>query len=493
MRQYDAVVVGSGPNGLSAAICLARAGLSVVLYEAKDTVGGGLRSEELTLPGFVHDVCSAVHPLAKGSPFFSTLPLQEHGLSWIDSPLVLAHPFTDGSCAVLETSIERTAKRLFKDSAAYERIVGPLAAHWGDLSKDILAPLGMQRHPLLLARFARYALQPATRFMRTYFQTDAMRALFAGLAAHSVLDLDRCITSSFGLVLMLLAHTAAWPIAQGGSKNIAKALASYFTSLGGTIVTDATIESLDELSQHRLVLLDVGPKQFVQMAGRHLSDKSRRRFEAFRYGPGVYKIDWALSDPIPWKARECREAATVHVCGSWQEVVESEKCVWEGRCSSSPFVLVSQPSLFDPTRAPSKRHTAWAYCHVPHGSDADYRDVIEASIERMASGFKECILAAHVRKASEQESYNANLVGGDITGGVQDLYQLFTRPIVQRIPYRTPIKGVYLCSASTPPGGGVHGMCGFWAAHYALKDFGCVCKQSIEHFVRREKSDLASV
>ena len=453
----EAVVVGSGPNGLTAAICLAKAGLRTTVIEAEPTVGGGTRSSELTLPGFIHDVCSAVHPFAVSSPAFASFPLKEHGLEWIQPPVPVAHPLDDGTAAVPTMDL----------SAAYRRVMTPLAAHWPQLAREILGPFfHLPAKPFLLARFGAMALWPATMAARTFFPTEQGRALFAGMAAHSVLPLESLATAAFGWLFSITAHAVGWPVPRGGSQSIANALASYFESLGGRIVTKTRIRSLAELGGASPVLLDVTPRQLLDIAGSQLPHSFCRKLEKFRYGPGVFKIDWALSGPIPWKAGECTQAGTVHVGGTLDEVAASERAPSEGSICERPFVLLAQPSLFDSTRAPEGKHTAWAYCHVPNGSAADMTDRIEAQVERFAPGFCARVLARRTFTPAELEQHNANLIGGDITAGSNDLRQVVFRPT--RMLYRTPLKGVYLCSASTPPGGGVHGMCGFNAARIAL-------------------------
>jgi len=463
-----AYVIGSGPNGLTAAITLAQAGVSTTVLEAQSSIGGGTRSAALTLPGFTHDLCSAVHPLALSSPAFASFPLADHGLQWIHSPAALAHTLADGSAVLLETSIEKTALRLGRDRAIYGRLMEPLTTRWKDLGQDILAPLHIPHHPFLLARFGLLALWPAASAARTFFAEKETQALFAGLAAHSFLPLEKPVSAAFGWVLALAAHAVGWPIPRGGSQRIADALASYFQSLGGRIVTNQTVRSLEDVKGANMVLCDITPRQLLSIAGEKLSDSFCRKLEAYRYGPGVFKMDWALSAPIPWKAPECARAATVHIGGTLEDVAASERAPWEGRVHDRPFVLLAQPSLFDPTRAPPGRHTAWAYCHCPNGSTADLSERIEAQIERAAPGFRATILARHRMASADLEKHNANLVGGDINGGVQDLGQLFLRPT--RHLYRTPVKGLYLCSSSTPPAGGVHGMCGYYAAQAALQD-----------------------
>jgi len=464
----EAFVIGSGPNGLTAAIILARAGIPTTLFEAQSVVGGAMRSAELTLPGFLHDVCSAIHPMALSSPAFASFPLRDHGLTWIQPPLPVAHPFDDGSAAVLERSLEESCARLGPDGIAYGNIVRPWIEHWTELCAEILQPL-MHRpsHPLLLARFGLAALSPATSAARK-FRTESARSLFAGLAGHSVLPLEMLGSASFGWVLAVIAHVAGWPIPSGGSQQIANALASYFTTLGGKIRLGVRIQSLDELASGGLVLCDVTPRQFIDIAGNRLPSDFQRQLRRYRYGPGVFKLDWALSAPIPWKARECTQAGTIHVGGTLAEIAASERAAWEGRIEERPFLIVTQSSLFDDRRAPAGRQTAWAYCHIPNGSTVDMTERMENQIERFAPGFRDCILARHAFNPAALQEHNENLIGGDITGGAQDLRQLLFRPT--RLLYRTPLENVYLCSSSTPPGGGVHGMCGYNAARLALAD-----------------------
>ncbi len=463
-----AYVIGSGPNGLTAAITLARAGIRTTVLEAQPTIGGGTRSAALTLPGFVHDVCSAVHPMALSSPAFRSFPLGAHGLEWIHSPAEVAHPLDDGSAAVLYRSVDETARNLGRDERAWHRAIGPLVAHWDGLSSDILGPLRFPSNPLMFARFGLLAPWSATLSARLLFSTPAARALFAGVAAHSVLRLEDPLSSAVGWVLTLAGHAVGWPIPRGGSQAIADALASYFQSLGGEIVTNTEVTSLNELGDAGIILGDITPAQLLSIAGERLPANYRRALQKYRYGPGVFKIDWALSGPIPWKAPKCAQAATVHLGGTLEEIAASERAPWDGQIDQHPFVLLAQPSLFDPSRAPTGKHTAWAYCHVPNGSVMDVSERLEAQVERFAPGFRALILARSVMNTTALESHNANLRGGDINGGAQSLSQFFTRPT--RSLYRTPVRGLYLCSSSTPPGGGVHGMCGYHAARWALAD-----------------------
>jgi len=465
------IVIGSGPNGLAAGITLARAGCSVLVIEAKDTVGGGTRSARLTLPGFVHDVCSAIHPLAVASPFFCTLPLADHGLEWIHPPAPLAHPLDDGTAVVLEHSIEATGETLGPDANAYRQLMAPLVARWDQLAVDLLGPLPLPpRHPLILARFGLRAIRSARGLANSQFQGERARALFAGMAAHSMLPLEQGLSAAFGLTLGIAGHAVGWPFPHGGSQRIADALASYLRSLGGEIVTGWGVESIDELPPARATLFDVTPRQLLHIAGHRLPRGYRRRLARYRYGPGVFKIDWALDGPIPWKAEACQRAGTVHLGGTLEEIAASERAVWRGEHPEKPFVLLAQHSLFDPTRAPAGKHTAWGYCHVPPSSTFDMTGRIEAQIERFAPGFCDRILARHTMSPARLEQYNPNYIGGDINGGVQDLWQHFTRPAPRLVPYRTPARGLYICSSSTPPGGGVHGMCGYHAARVVLRD-----------------------
>ena len=467
-KSHSAYVIGSGPNGLTAAVTLAKAGIAVTVLEAAPIIGGGARSGELTLPGFVHDIGSAVHPMAVASPVLRTFPLHQHGLSWIQPPVPLAHPLDDGSAAVLAGSLEETAWRLESDGSSYRRTMGPLLERWQDLFSDILSPLGFPKHPLLLARFGMLAAWPATWVARVLFSTTPAKALFAGLVAHSVLPLETLISASFGWVLGLTAHAVGWPIPRGGAQLISNALASYFESLGGRIVTGTEVTSLDELQDAELVLCDVTPRQLLKIAGSKLPAGYSRKLQNYRYGAGVFKLDWALDSPIPWRAADCSRAGTVHLGGTLEEIAASERAPSRGTVSDRPLVILTQPSLFDASRAPAGKHTAWAYCHVPNGSRVDMTERIESQVERFAPGFRNTILARSVMAPGDLERYDANLVGGDIGGGVQDLGQMFLRPNAGL--YRTPRKGLYLCSSSTPPGGGVHGMCGYNAALAAIKD-----------------------
>ncbi len=469
MSGYDAIIVGSGPNGLAAGITLARQGWHVLLLEAKETVGGGMRTAELTLPGFHHDICSAIHPLGMGSPFFKDLPLAEYGLRWIQPDLPLAHPFDDGTAVAAHQSLAETADRLGNDGPTYRRLFAPLVSDWHKIAREFLGPLRLPRHPLTMAQFGLRALWPTTALARALFRTEEARALFAGLAAHSIMPLEWPLTAAFGLMLGTLAHKVGWPLPQGGSQAIADALAAYLTDLGGEIATHHEVKSLAELPPARAVLLDVTPRQLLQIAGVALPPGYRRQLQRYNYGPGVFKVDWALSEPIPWRAKACRRAGTVHLGPTLAEMALSERLIWRGEVAERPYVIVTQQSLFDDTRAPAGQHTGWAYCHVPHGSTQDMTAVIEQQIERFAPGFRDTILARHTMNTQDFQRYNPNYVGGDINGGVQNWRQLFTRPVPRLNPYTTPLPNLFLCSSATPPGGGVHGMCGYHAARAVLR------------------------
>lgn len=468
-RDYDAIVVGSGPNGLAAGITLQQAGLSVLLVEAKDTIGGGLRSAELTLPHFVHDVCSAIHPLAAGSPFFQTLPLKEYGLEWIYPEIAAAHPFDDGRAVALHSSIEQTAQGLGQDEKSYLKLMKPLVKDWPRIAADVLAPLHFPKHPLDMARFGLKALTAAVHLSKRFYTKEA-KGLWAGMAAHSLQPLSNAATSAIGLVLMATGHSIGWPIPKGGSNAIAHALASYFVSLGGTIETNFYVHSLSQLPSSHAVLFDVTPKQLLQIAGHQFSSFYKWQLKRYRYGMGVFKIDWALDGPVPFTASACRQAGTVHLGNTLEEIVASEQLTSKGKHPEKPFVLLAQQSLFDTLRAPDGKQTAWAYCHVPNGSEVDMAERIEKQVERFAPHFRDRIMGRHVMNTAQMEAYNPNYIGGDINGGIIDIRQLFTRPALRLSPYKTSAKGIYICSSSTPPGGGVHGMCGYHAAKRALKD-----------------------
>ena len=465
---YDAVVVGSGPNGLAAAIALAQEGYGVLVLEATATPGGGTRTSEMTLPGFQHDVCSALHPLAVGSPFLSRLPLEAHGLEWIHPSYPVVHPLDDGAAVVLERNVAATAERLRDDARAYRRLFTPLVRDWSKVAAGAMGPLRLPRNPVAMARFGLRGLRSTRSLADGWLRTDRARALFAGIAAHSVTPLEFRGSAAAGLVLQTAGHAVGWPLPKRGAQSIADSMVSYLSSLGGEVACGVRVDSLVDLPESRVVLLDIGARQFLWMARDGLPRSYRQRLEAFQYGPGVFKMDWALDGPIPWTASESAEAGTVHIGGALEEIAEAEAAVWRGEHPEKPFVLLAQPSVFDPTRAPSGKHVAWAYCHVPNGSDVDMTARIEAQVERYAPGFKRRVLARSVMTPRDMETYNPNYVGGDIAGGANTLRQLFARPVSPFSPYNTPIDGVFLCSASTPPGAGVHGMCGYWAAQSAL-------------------------
>jgi len=470
MRAGQTVVVGAGPNGLAAAIVLARAGRDVLVLEAEETVGGGSRSAELTLPGFVHDVCSAVHPHPLASPFLRELPLAEHGLELVHPGAPLAHPLDDGTAVMLERSMDATADSIGgPDAKAYRRLMEPLVAQAEPLLGELLGPLRPPRHPLTMGRFGLSGLRSAEGLARARFEGPRARALFAGVAAHSILRLDERTTAAVALVLMITGHAVGWPLARGGSQHVADALAGVLRSLGGEIATGRRVDSVDELDAAAAVLLDVTPRQVLALAGHRLPGRYRRALGRFRYGPGVFKLDWALDGPIPWRAPECARAGTVHLGGTFEEVAASEAAIAAGDHPARPYVLLAQPTVCDPSRAPEGKHTAWAYCHVPNGSTVDMTAAVEGQIERFAPGFGERVLGRAAMNAREIEAYNPNYVGGDFIGGRMDLRQLFTRPVARPVPYTTPDPRLFICSSSTPPGGGVHGMCGYFAAKAALR------------------------
>jgi phytoene dehydrogenase-like protein len=461
----DAVVVGAGPNGLAAAIALARAGRSVRVLEAADTIGGGSRSAELTLPGFVHDICSAVHPHPLASPFLRELPLAEHGLELVQPELALAHPLDDGTAVAFDRSIEVTAASIGgADGDAYRKLMEPVVHDAEKLLPAILGPLRPPRHPLALARFGLLGLRSAQGLAKR-FDGPRARALIAGNAAHSMLPLDASPTGAVALVLMLTGHAVGWPVARGGSQKVADALASMARSHGAEIVTGHRVERIDELDDAGVVLFDLTPRQIVAIAGHRLPPRYRNALERYRYGPGVFKLDWALDGPIPWTATESRRAGTVHIGGTFEEIAASER----GDGGQRPYVLLSQPTVCDPSRAPAGKHVGWAYCHVPAGSTEDMTAAIEGQVERFAPGFRDRILSRACMNAAEMEAYNPNYVGGDINGGLMDLRQLFARPVARPVPYTTPDERLFICSSATPPGGGVHGMCGYFAAQAALR------------------------
>ncbi len=468
MAEPDAVVVGSGPNGLCAAIVLAQAGRRVVIFEARDALGGGARSAELTLPGFIHDVASAVHPFGPVSPMFQSVPLASLGFEWIEPPVMFAHPYDEGPAALVSRSIDATAASLGVDEIAYRELVGRFVESWPRLRRLVLGPLVIPRDPLRALRFALDALQPAAGLARRRFRSAGARGLFAGVAAHGMLPLERTPSAAFGLVLTGLAHIAGWVIPRGGSQRLTDALVAYVRSLGAEIVTGAEITSVDDLPPARAILCDLSPRPLLRIAGHRFPPWYRRKLERYRYGMAAFKVDWALDAPIPWRDPSCARAGTVHLGGTLEEIALAERETFAGRHPERPFLIVVQPTLFDPARAPAGRHTAWAYCHVPNGSTVDMLPRIEAQIERFAPGFRDRVLARSVMAPADLERVNANLVGGDIAAGATDWRQLVARPTWRW--YSTPARGIYICSASTPPGVGVHGMCGYFAARRALRE-----------------------
>ena len=468
--KYDAIVVGSGPNGFAAAITMQRAGLSVLLIEEKETPGGGMRSAELTLPGFIHDICSAVQPLAADSSVFKQFGLNQFGLEYLKPAYALAHPFDDGTAAILQSSVELTSGKFGIDADNYKKIFSVLVDEWASVSSAFLGPLHLSIYSNAKAKFAWYALSSGVHFAKQQFNTSRVQSLFAGLAAHSMLPLNKLTTSSIAIVLNILAHINGWPLPKGGAQQITNALINCFKKAGGEVQTGFKVTSLKELPEARVILLDLTPAQLLSLAGEKFSSLYKWQLQNYKYGAGVFKIDWALSEQVPFKNHECRSAATVHLGGTLQEIYNSEVCASKNQQAVKPFVLFVQPGVVDTSRAPEGKHTAWAYCHVPNGSTVDMTESIEKQVERFAPGFKDCILARSVMNTHDMESYNANYIGGDINGGAAVASQIFTRPVLRVSPYRTSAKGIYICSSSTPPGGGVHGICGYYAARRSLKD-----------------------
>lgn len=467
---YDAVVVGSGPNGLAAAITLQQRGLQVLLLEAKGTPGGGMRTAELTLPGFHHDVCSAIHPMGAASPFLRSLPLQDFGLEYMYPEVLAAHPFDDGRAGALYSSMETTAMELGPDGDAYRRLFGPLVKNWSKIDTHVLGPmLKVPENPVCLAAFGLKSLQSGKQ-IATRFHTREARGLWAGIVAHSMIPLESLTSSAIGFVLTIAGHRVGWPIPKGGSQSIADALVGYFRSLGGIVQTNTEVRTLAELPAAKAMLFDVSPKQLLDICGDRFSSFYRWQLKRHRFGMGVFKVDWALSDPVPFVSEVARKAGTVHLGGTFEEIAAGERLVWRGKLPRKPFVLFAQQSIFDHSRAPAGKHTGWAYCHVPNGSIHDMTAAITDQVERFAPGFRETILAEQTFNTAEMETYNPNYIGGDINGGIVNLSQLFNRPALRFSPYRTSAKGIYLCSAATPPGGGVHGMGGYYAAKQALRD-----------------------
>ncbi len=470
--KYDAIVVGSGPNGLAAAIRLAQEGLSVKIFEASPTIGGGMRTKELIRPGYHHDVCSAIHPMAMASPYMQTLDLENYGLEWIHPEYPAAHPMDNDPAVILNRDFSRTAFELGEDEKRYKNLVGPVVNNWKELTEDFLGPLSIPGSPFKLARFGLKGLQPAC-LLKKRFKTERAQAMFAGLAAHSILKLNEIATSAIGLVFFGAAHTGGWPLPKGGSQAIADSMAALFKSLGGEIETGFKVESLEQLPPSKAVLFDLTPHQVAKIASDKLPESYKKRLYKFRYGSGAFKIDYILKEPVPWKDPECGKAGTVHLGGTFDEIARSEKIMSEGGHPDDPFVLVAQQSLFDDSRTPDQKHTLWAYCHVPNGSTKDMTEAVENQFERFAPGFRDVIDEKITMNTEQFHSYNANYIGGDINGGRQDIWQLFSRPVSLFQPYAMPAEGLYFCSSSTPPGGGIHGMCGYHAANLALrKDFG---------------------
>lgn len=469
-NKYDAIIIGSGPNGLSAAIRLQRMGLKTVIFEQASTPGGSVKTEEVTLPGFKHDLGSAIHPMAMASPHFQTLPLDNFGLEWIQPPVAFVHPFPDGTTYAAYNSVEETAEQFGADAKKYVKLMGNMVKDWEKIGPDLLKPFGLPSHPLPFTSFGLKALLPAKTLTNIYFKQDKTKAFFYGCAAHSTLPLTHIASSSFGLVLLAIAHRYGWPFPKGGAASLTAALVSYYESLGGKVHLNFPVTHVDELPLALTYVFDLTPKQLLQIGGTKFTKRYRQRMGSYRYGAGVFKMDWALKGPIPYKNITSRMSATVHLGFSPEEVEASERASFDNHLYPKPYVIMAQHSLFDISRAPADQHTAWAYCHVPHGNMVDRTEAIEGQIEKVAPGFRNLILARRTYNTADMEALNPNLVGGDINGGIQDLGQLFTRPIVKWSPYSTPDSRVYICSSSTPPGGGVHGMGGFHAAQKVIND-----------------------
>ncbi|MFC6099716.1 phytoene desaturase family protein [Olivibacter domesticus] len=476
--KYDVVVVGSGPNGLAAAITMKMAGLDVLLLEGSDTIGGGLRSGELMLPGYTYDICSAIHPMAIQSPFFKSLPLKEHGLTYVKPPVLAAHPLDNGGAVGLYGSLLETARQFGKDAKTYEHLFDPLVKLWPEIVEDVLAPLHIPSSPLKMLKFGMKALKSAASTARS-FKSEEMKALWAGMAAHSMLPLTHATTSAIALALSIAGHEGGWPIPIGGSQSIANALNSYFKSLGGEVLVNYYVDSMEKLPRYKAIIFDIGPKQLLKIAGQKFSSNYKKQLKSYRYGMGVFKMDWILDGPIPFASEICKKAGTVHIGNTFNEIAAGEEAVWKGKHPEKPFVLLAQQSLFDTSRTPDNRQVVWGYCHVPNGSTIDMSNAIEQQIERFAPGFRDRILMKQTINATDYERYNPNYVGGDINGGAMDIRQLFTRPALKWSPYSTSAKGIYICSSSTPPGGGVHGMCGYHAAQKALQE---IFKGSVPSF-----------
>lgn len=469
-EKHDVIIIGSGPNGLSAAIRLQQSGLKTAVYEQAPIPGGAVRTEEITLKGFKHDLASAIHPLGLASPFFQTLPLDQFGLEWIDPGISFAHPFPDGSAHVGYRDVEETAAQFGKDSKKYISLMGNMVRDWDKIGPDILKPLGIPSHPIAFTSFGLKAMLSARQLVNLYFKQEKTKTFFYGCAAHSTLPLTNLATSSFGLVLLAIAHKYGWPFPKGGASSLSDALVGYYQSIGGQVCVNFPVKHLEDLPQSKVYIFDLTPKQLMRIGGTDFSWLYRKRMNAYRYGAGVFKMDWALDKPIPFTNESCRRSATIHIGYSTKEIELSEKSSFKNQLSPHPYVLLVQQSIFDDQRAPEGKHTAWAYCHVPNGNVEDRTQAIEDQIEKVAPGFRSTVLARSTHNTAELEAFNPNLVGGDINGGLQDITQLFTRPIAKLSPYSTPDPRVYICSASTPPGGGVHGMGGFNAAEKVIKD-----------------------